>query len=101
MSASNQSAIVEGQFDDAPSETAVLAVDDQRDPRIGGYFIDDEHHLLWSDESSENNDGDELNEDDFEDVRADDEDWEVAERGELYSPIRPPMFDHPRFYQTI
>ncbi|KAG1881951.1 RIO1 family-domain-containing protein [Suillus tomentosus] len=80
MSASNQSAIVEGQFDDAPSETAVLAVDDQRDPRIGGYFIDDEHHLLWSDESSEDNDGDELNEDDFEDVRADDEDWEVAER---------------------
>ncbi|KAG1788115.1 RIO1-domain-containing protein [Suillus plorans] len=80
MSASNQSAIVEGQFDDAPSETAVLAVDDQRDPRIGGYFIDDEHHLLWSDESSEDNDGDEPNEDDFEDVRADDEDWEVAER---------------------
>ncbi|KAG2102244.1 RIO1-domain-containing protein [Suillus discolor] len=64
-------AIVEGQFDDAPSETAVLAVDDQRDPRIGGYFIDDEHLLLWSDET---------NEDDFEDVRADDEDWEVAER---------------------
>ncbi|KAG1809015.1 RIO1-domain-containing protein [Suillus variegatus] len=65
MSASNQSAI---------------PWTDQRDPRIGGYFIDDEHHLLWSDESSEDNDGDELNEDDFEDVRADDEDWEVAER---------------------
>ncbi|KAG2129462.1 RIO1-domain-containing protein [Suillus clintonianus] len=80
MSAENQSAIVEGQFDDAPSETAVRAVDDQQDPRVGGYFIDDERLLQWSDESSEDDDGDELNEDDFEDVRADDEDWEVAER---------------------
>ncbi|KAG2153100.1 RIO1-domain-containing protein [Suillus bovinus] len=80
MSTENQSAIVEGQFDDSPFETTVQAVDDQRDPRTGGYFIDDERLLLWSDESSEDNDGDELNEDDFEDVRADDEDWEVAER---------------------
>ncbi|KAG1833987.1 RIO1-domain-containing protein [Suillus subalutaceus] len=80
MSAENQSAIVEGQFDDAPSETTTRAVDDQQDPRVGGYFIDDERLLSWSDESSEDDDGDELNEDDFEDVRADDEDWEVAER---------------------
>lgn len=80
MSAENQSAIVEGQFDDAPSETTIRAVDDQQDPRVGGYFIDDERLLSWSDESSEDDDGDELNEDDFEDVRADDEDWEVAER---------------------
>lgn len=80
MSTENQSAIAEGQFDDAPSETTVRAVDDQQDPRVGGYFIDDERLLQWSDESSEDDDGDELNEDDFEDVRADDEDWEVAER---------------------
>ncbi|KAG2356279.1 RIO1 family-domain-containing protein [Suillus spraguei] len=82
MSAENQSVIVEGQFDDAPSDATVQVVDDQRNPRIGGYFIDDEHLSLWSDESSEENDNDkdELNEDDFEDVRADDEDWEVAER---------------------
>ncbi|KAG1822736.1 RIO1 family-domain-containing protein [Suillus subaureus] len=80
MSAENQLAIVEGQFDDAPCETAIRAVDDQQDPRAGRYFIDDEHLLSWSDESSEDDDGDELNEDDFEDVRADDEDWEVAER---------------------
>ncbi|KAG2028298.1 hypothetical protein BDR03DRAFT_1028827, partial [Suillus americanus] len=80
MSAENQSAIVEGQFDDAPLETTVRAVHDQQDLRVGGYFIDDERLLPWSDESSEYDDGDELNEDDFEDVRADDEDWEVAER---------------------
>lgn len=100
MSAKNQSAIVEGQFDDAPLQTNVQVVDDQPDPRAGGYFIDDER-LPWSDQSSEDDDEDELNEDDFEDVRADDEDWEVAERGELYSPLRRPMFDHPRFYKTI
>jgi RIO kinase 1 len=100
MSTENQSIIVEGQFDDAPSETTIRAVDDQQDLRVGGYFIDDER-LPWSEESSEDDDDDELNEDDFEDVRADDEDWEVAERGELYSPLRLPMFDHPRFYQTI
>jgi RIO kinase 1 len=101
MSAKNQSAIVEGQFDDAPLQTNVPAVDDQQDPRVGGYFIDDERLVSWSDESSEDDDGDELNEDDFEDVRADDEDWEVAERGELYSSLKRPMSDHPRFYQTI
>jgi RIO kinase 1 len=79
MSTENQSIIVEGQFDDAPSETTIRAVDDQQDLRVGGYFIDDER-LPWSEESSEDDDDDELNEDDFEDVRADDEDWEVAER---------------------
>ncbi|OAX42837.1 RIO1-domain-containing protein [Rhizopogon vinicolor AM-OR11-026] len=74
MSPENQPA--EGQFDDAPSDTVV--VDNQHDPRLGGYFIDD-RNLEWSDESSEG-DGDELNEDDFGDVRADDEDWELEER---------------------
>lgn len=81
VSPESQPAIADGQFDDAPSDTAVVI--DQQDPRAGGYFIDDEHILAWSDESSED-DGDELNEDDFEDDRADDEDWEVAERGELH-----------------
>jgi RIO kinase 1 len=82
MSPENQQAIVEGQFNDAPSNDVV--VDDQQDPRTGGHFIDDEHPLEvleWSDESSEAGDGDEG---DFEDDRADDEDWEVAERGELH-----------------
>jgi len=71
----------EGQFDDAPSDPAAAVMDDQQDPRLGGYFIDDEQILEWSDENSE---VDDLNEDDFEDPRADDEDWEVAERGELH-----------------
>lgn len=83
MSPESQPAIAEGQFTDAPSDTAVG--DGQQDPRLGGYFIDDDHILEWSDGSSEVDDGNELNEDDFEDDRADDEDWEVAERGGLHS----------------
>ena len=65
---------VPGQFDDALEDAG------QPDPRQGGHYIDDVQLLEWS-EPSEDED-DELSGDDFEGDRVEDEDWEIAERGE-------------------
>ncbi|KAG8214661.1 RIO1-domain-containing protein [Butyriboletus roseoflavus] len=58
----------------------VDAIEDaqQHDPRQGGHYIDDAQLLEWS-EPSEDED-DRLSGDDYEDDRAEDEDWEIAER---------------------
>ncbi|KAF8843292.1 RIO1-domain-containing protein [Paxillus ammoniavirescens] len=65
---------MQGQFDDALEDVQ------QQDPRQGGHFIDD-HLLQWSESSDdEDEDVDELSGDDFEGHKAEDEDWEFAER---------------------
>ena len=66
--------VAPGQFDDA------LEDDEQYDPRQGGYYIDDVQLLEWS-EPSEDDDGDYASGDD----RVEDQDWEIAERGESAS----------------
>lgn len=74
--------IAPGQFDDALEDA------EQRDPRQGGHYIDDDQLLEWSEPS----DGeDQLSGDDFEDDRVEDEDWEIAERGEssFHPSVRP------------
>lgn len=51
------------------------------DPRAGGHFIDDEKLLEWSDpENSADEDDDEI-EEEYDENRAEDEDWEAAEGG--------------------
>lgn len=78
-----------GQFDDAPEETAHIVPTDGLsvvDPRQGHNFIDEEQLLEWSEESDEEEDEFEVEEDDmeasaYETLRAEDEDWENAERG--------------------
>ncbi|KAG6377161.1 RIO1-domain-containing protein [Boletus reticuloceps] len=72
--------IVPGQFDDALEDA------ERRDPRQDGHNLNDNQLLEWS-ESSED-EVDQLSGDDFEDDRVEDEDWEIAERGES-------AFDHP------
>lgn len=84
MPAASDTQIVEGQFEDAPEEAS--------GPRAGHAYIDevpaDEHTLLqWSSES-ESEDQDEIAEEEdameeaaFQTLRAEDEDWEIAERG--------------------
>ncbi|KAF7987093.1 hypothetical protein HWV62_269 [Athelia sp. TMB] len=64
-----------GQFEDAP----ISVNESQGDPRAGGHFIDDEALLAWSEpENSADEDEDEV-EEEYDDNRAEDEDWEVAE----------------------
>lgn len=75
-----------GQFDDAPEDGSVPQ---PADPRQGHNFIDDEALLAWSSESSdEDSEPDEFEEEQdtleaeaFQTLRAEDEDWEIAERG--------------------
>ncbi|KAG9315712.1 RIO1-domain-containing protein [Chiua virens] len=71
--------IVPGQFDDAVEDI------EKHDQRQGGHYIDDvdDQLLEWSD-PSEDEDVDQLSGDDFEDNRVEDEDWEIAERGESH-----------------
>lgn len=70
--------IAPGQFDDALEDV------EQHDPRQGGHYIDDDQLLEWSEPSEdEGEDIDQLSADDFEDDRVEDEDWEIAERGEF------------------
>ena len=92
-----QNHAVEGQFDDAPEDVPAAP-----DPRAGHTYIDDlppdEDKLLeWSSESeSDDEEGqDEVAEEEdameeaaFQTLRAEDEDWEIAERGAFY-PISP------------
>lgn len=64
-----------GQFDDAPGDVTDGAT---ADPREGHQFID-QAILAWS-EPSEEDDFDE-EEDEYDNIRVEDEDWEIAERG--------------------
>ena len=87
-----QNHVVEGQFDDAPEDVPAAP-----DPRAGHTYIDDlppdEDKLLeWSSESeSDDEEGqdefaeeeDAMEETAFQTLRAEDEDWEIAERGKL------------------
>jgi RIO kinase 1 len=53
--------------------------EDSADPRQGHSYIDDDRQLLeWSDAEEDES---ELDERDFDDLRVEDEDWEMAERG--------------------
>ncbi|OBZ71498.1 Serine/threonine-protein kinase rio1 [Grifola frondosa] len=77
---------VDGQFDDAPTAPAAPAI--EADPREGHRFIDDDALLEWSSSSSSDDDEpDEFEEEEdnmeaaaFHTLRAEDEDWEIAER---------------------
>ncbi len=82
----------DGQFDDAPVDPSAPVT---TNPRQGHTYIDDEGLLEWSSESEgEESDPDEFEqeEDDleaeaFQMLRAEDEDWEIAEGGmSLVSP---------------
>ncbi|TBU46342.1 RIO1-domain-containing protein [Dichomitus squalens] len=75
-----------GQFDDAPGDESAPAP--VSDPRQGHTFIDDERVLEWSSVSSDEEDSepdefeqeeDALEAEAFQTLRAEDEDWEVAE----------------------
>lgn len=75
-----------GQFDDAePDQTSTGP---SANPREGLHFIDDEEAkiLEWSEDEDEDEDEFDLEEDELEyeayhTLRAEDEDWEIAERG--------------------
>ena len=76
----------EGQFDDAPEDVTAPEPVDAR-AQASHRFIDDEELLEWSSDSAEDEEDEfEREEDDmeaaaFEALRAEDEDWEIAERG--------------------
>lgn len=81
--------IEEGQFDDAPEDTTIPEPIDVRAQATHRFIDDDEQELLeWSSDSTSEDEQDEfeLEEDEmeaaaFENLRAEDEDWEIAERG--------------------
>lgn len=103
-----QEAVEAGQFDDAPEDGSVPP---PADPRQGHNFIDDEALLAWSSESSEEeSEPDEFEEEQdtleaeaFQTLRAEDEDWEIAERGTFTSQSAVPHgTNRPRrFYQAV
>ena len=75
-----------------PRWEQVLPFNEPPDPRAGHAFIDDEELLAWSSESDEDEPEDEFDAEEdeleaaaFEDLRAEDEDWEIAERGMSHS----------------
>ncbi|PIL22515.1 hypothetical protein GSI_15204 [Ganoderma sinense ZZ0214-1] len=78
-----QEIVEAGQFDDAPGDDSTAA----SNPRRGHSFIDDEGLLEWSSGSSEDeSEPDEFQEEEdaleaeaFQMLRAEDEDWEIAE----------------------
>ena len=78
----------DGQFDDAPEDVTTLEPVDAR-AQVTHPLIDEEELLEWSSDSTEDgdepdefeNEEDELESAAFEDLRAEDEDWEIAERG--------------------
>ena len=85
----DNSHIEEGQFDDAIDDVAQLPSVSQTAPlsdsRAGHNYIDEEGLLEWSSNSSEEDEFD-VEEDEieaaaFDGLRAEDEDWEIAERG--------------------
>ncbi|KAL7279927.1 hypothetical protein ACG7TL_006336 [Trametes sanguinea] len=77
--------VEDGQFDDAPED---VSVPQTTDPRQGHNFIDDDQLLEWSSESEEEEsepdefeqEEDTLEAEAFQTLRAEDEDWEIAER---------------------
>lgn len=81
----------EGQFDDAPEDTTTHEPVDAR-AQAAHPLIDEEELLEWSSDSAEDedehdefdNDEDEMEAAAFDDLRAEDEDWEITERG-VYS----------------
>ena len=81
--------IEDGQFDDAPEDTVETpnAASQVVNLREEHNYIDDENILEWSEDSSdEEEDTFDLEEDQmeaeaFESLRAEAEDWEIAERG--------------------
>ncbi|KAI0776571.1 RIO1 family-domain-containing protein [Trametes elegans] len=81
----SQDSVEEGQFDDAPEDASVP---ETANPRQGHNFIDDETLLEWSSESAEGEsepdefeqEEDTLEAEAFQTLRAEDEDWEIAER---------------------
>ena len=82
--------VEDGQFDDAPEETPVTTAEvAAADARAGHTYIDDENILEWSSGSSEEDEEqdefdaeeDEMEAAAFENLRAEDEDWEITERG--------------------
>lgn len=90
MPRSNDDPIEDGQFDDAlenTSQTLNPTPQAQVNLREGHTYVDDENILEWSEESSdEEEDAFDMEEDQmeaeaFETLRAEDEDWEIAERG--------------------
>ncbi|KAH9947589.1 RIO1-domain-containing protein [Amylocystis lapponica] len=85
----NQAEIIEdGQFDDAPEAIGASVSVPSRDPREGHTFIDEEGLLAWSsqsDDGADDQDAFDAEEDAqeaaaFHTLRAEDEDWEIAER---------------------
>ena len=48
--------VVDGQFDDAPEEAAIITPD----PRVGHSYIDDENILEWSSESADDEEDQEI-----------------------------------------
>lgn len=77
MATENPLHVVPGQFDDALEDA------ERHNSRQSGHYIDDDHLLEWSEPSEgEDDDIDQLSGDDFEGDRVEDEDWEIAERGE-------------------
>lgn len=70
-----------GQFEDATLSMDQAPVD----PRAGGHFIDDEKLLAWSDPENSADEDDDGIEEEYDDNRAEDEDWEVAEGGMSWS----------------
>ncbi|KAI0720465.1 RIO1 family-domain-containing protein [Cerioporus squamosus] len=79
--------VEDGQFDDAPAGDHLAPV--TTNPRQGHTYIDDDRLLDWSSESSEDEESepdefeqeeDTLEAEAFQTLRAEDEDWEIAER---------------------
>ena len=88
--------VEQGQFDDAPEEGMAVSTANelppQRDPRSGHAYIDEPSLLGWSSDSSEESEPDEFDAEEdlmeeaaFHGLRAEDEDWEIAERGNATS----------------
>ena len=94
MSALQETVQVEdGQFDDAPDDNPPSAPVDAR-AQAGHRFIDEENILEWSSDSDEEEEDEfDAEEDDmeaaaFQELRAEDEDWEIAERGAFNSSMQ-------------
>jgi RIO kinase 1 len=87
----NNASAAEGQFDDAVEDTSSLNyISQTHDPRAGHNFIDETELLEWSSSSSDEDEPDEFEAEEdyteaaaFDGLRAEDEDWEIAERGML------------------
>lgn len=85
--------VEDGQFDDAPDDNSGTLSAPAAEPidyraQAGHRFIDEENILEWSSESEDDDEQDEFEAEDdemeaaaFEQLRAEDEDWEIAERG--------------------